>query len=104
MAKNPLAFLAEKRSLGKNHAGRDTEARCWPVPELSISEFVQRPGNLPCMGLPKGQNLSNLVPLGSRFCGTYISETAGQIYSIQKFCGIVETLVVPHHWPEICQI
>ena len=53
--------------------------------ELSRPVVVHCHGNLPICPIwacPWAKNLSNLPQIGSRLCGTHISETAGWIYPI----------------------
>ena len=53
--------------------------------ELSGPVVVHCHGNLPICPIwacPWAKNLSNLPQIGSRLCGTHISETAGWIYPI----------------------
>ena len=54
----------------------------WSSVELSRPVVVHRHGHLPICpkwACPWPKNLSNLVQIGSRLCGTHISETAGWI-------------------------
>ena len=57
----------------------------WSSMELSRPVVVHCHGNLPIFPIwacPWAKNLSNLPQIGSRLCGTHISETAGWIYPI----------------------
>ena len=61
--------------------------------ELSRTAVVQRHSNLPIWPIwvrPGAKTLSNQVPLGSRLCGTHISETAGWIHTMEMLKPVVE--------------
>ena len=59
----------------------------------------------PIWACPWAKNLSNLPQIGSRLCGTHISETAGWIYRIESFMDLSKPVVVQHHsYLPICPI
>ena len=53
--------------------------------------------HLPHTGLPMAQNLLNLIPIVSRFCLMQISETSGQIFSIQRSIKLSRLVVGQYH-------
>ena len=76
--------------------------------ELSRPLIVHCHGHLPiCLiwACPWAKNLSNLAQIGSRLCGTQISETAGWIYPIQSFMDLSRPVVMHcHSYLPICPI
>ena len=76
--------------------------------ELSRLVVVHCHGHLlicPIWACPLANNLSNLPQIGSRLCGTHISETAGWIYHIQSFMDLSGPEVVQgHSYLPICPI
>ena len=77
----------------------ETAGQIYPIPssmELSRSVAVQRHSNLPIYHLWTCPWV-NQIPLGSRFCGTHISETTGWIYTIWSSMELSQPVVVQHH-------
>ena len=76
--------------------------------ELSKPVVVHCHGHLPICPLwasPWAKNLSNLAQIGSRLCGTHISETAGWIYPNWSFMDLSGPVVVQRHsYLPICPI
>ena len=76
--------------------------------ELSRPVVVHCHGHLPICPIwacPLAKNLSNLAQIGSRLCGTHISETTGWIYPIWIFMDLPGLLVVQRHsYLPICPI
>ena len=76
--------------------------------ELSRPVVVHCHGHLPICPIwacPWAKNLSNLAQIGSRLCGTHISETAGWIYPIWSFMDLSGPVVVQRHsYLPICPI
>ena len=59
----------------------------------------------PIWACPWTKNLSNLAQIGSRLCGTHISETTGWIYPIWSFMDLSGPVVVQcHSYLPICPI
>ena len=59
----------------------------------------------PIWACPWAKNLSNLAQIGSRLCGTHISETTGWIYPIWSFMDLSGPVVVQRHsYLPICPI
>ena len=68
--------------------------------ELSRLVVVHCHGHLPICTIwagPWAKNLTNLPQIGSRLCGTHISETAGWIYIILSFMVLSRPVVVQRH-------
>ena len=68
--------------------------------ELSRPLVVHCHGHLPICPIwacPWAKNLSNLPQIGSRFCGSHISETAGWMYPISSFVDLSGPVVVHCH-------
>ena len=76
--------------------------------ELSRPVVVHCHGHLPICPIwacPWAKNLSNLAQIGSRLCGTHISETTGWIYPIWSFMDLSGPVVVQRHsYLPICPI
>ena len=76
--------------------------------ELSRPVVVHCHGHLPVWPIwacPWAKNLSNLPQIGSRLCGSHISETGGLMYSIQSFMDLSRSVVVHcHSYLPICPI
>ena len=76
--------------------------------ELSRPVVVHCHGHLPICPIwacPWAKNLSNLAQIGSRLCGTHISETAGWNYPIWNFMDMSRPVVVQRHsYLPICPI
>ena len=76
--------------------------------ELSRPVVVHRHGHLPICptsACPWTKNLSNLAQIGSRLCGTHISETAGWIDPMQSFMDLSGPVVVHcYSYLPICPI
>ena len=74
--------------------------------ELSRPVVVHCHAHLPICRIwacPWAKNLSNLPQIGSRFCGSHISETAGWIYPISSFMDLSRPVVVHcHSYLPIC--
>ena len=80
----------------------------WSSVELSRPVVVHCHGHLPICPIwacPWAKNLSNFPQIGSRLCGTHISETAGLIYPIESFMDLSRSVVVQRHsYLPICPI
>ena len=80
----------------------------WSSVGLFMPVVVHCHGHLPISPIwacPWAKNLSNLPQIGSRLCGTQISETAGWIYSISSFVDLSGHVVVQRHsYLPICPI
>ena len=76
--------------------------------ELSRPVVVHYHGHLPICPIwacTWAKNLSNLAQIGSRLCGTHISETTGWIYPIWSFMDLSGPVVVQRHsYLPICPI
>ena len=79
------------RAGGCQTCGTHISVTAWRIFSIRSSMELSRPvvvhchGNLPICPIwacPWAKNLSNLPQIGSRLCGTHISETAGWIYPI----------------------
>ena len=79
------------RAGGCQTCGTHISVTTWLIFSIRSSMELSRPvvvhchGNLPICPIwacPWAKNLSNLPQIGSRLCGTHISETAGWIYPI----------------------
>ena len=79
------------RAGGCQTCGTHISVTAWRIFSIRSSMEMSRPvvvhchGNLPICPIwacPWAKNLSNLPQIGSRLCGTHISETAGWIYPI----------------------
>ena len=79
------------RAGGCQACGTHISVTAWRIFSIRSSMELSRPvvvhchGNLPLCPIwacPWAKNLSNLPQIGSRLCGTHISETAGWIYPI----------------------
>ena len=79
------------RAGGCQTCGTHISVTVWRIFSIRSSMELSRPvvvhchGNLPICPMwacPWAKNLSNLPQIGSRLCGTHISETAGWIYPI----------------------
>ena len=79
------------RAGGCQTCGTHISVTAWRIFSIRSSMELSRPvvvhchGNLPICPIwacPWAKNLSNLPQIGSRLCGTHISETAGWIYTI----------------------
>ena len=79
------------RAGGCQTCGTHISVTAWRIFSIRSSMELSRPvvvhchGNLPICPVwacPWAKNLSNLPQIGSRLCGTHISETAGWIYPI----------------------
>ena len=80
----------------------------WSSVELSRPVVVHCHGHFPICPIwacPWAKNLSNLAQIGSRHCGTHISETTGWIYPIWSFMDLSGPVVVQRHsYLPICPI
>ena len=78
----------------------------WSSMELSRPVVVHCHAHLPICPIwarPWAENLSNLPQIGSRLCGSHISETAGWIYPISSFMDLSRPVVVYcHSYLPIC--
>ena len=79
------------RAGGCQTCGTHISVTAWRIFSIRSSMELSRPvvvhchGNFPICPIwacPWAKNLSNLPQIGSRLCGTHISETAGWIYPI----------------------
>ena len=72
----------------------------WSSVELSRPLVVHCHSHLPICPIwacPWAKNLSNLPQIGSKLCGTHISETAGWIYTIWSSMELSRPVVVQQH-------
>ena len=79
------------RAAGCQTCGTHISVTAWWIFSIRSSVELSRPVGVHCHGhmpicpiwaCPWAKNLSNLPQIGSRLCGTHISETAGWIYPI----------------------
>ena len=79
------------RACGCQTCGTHISVTAWWIFSIRSSVELSRPVGVHCHGhmpicpiwaCPWAKNLSNLPQIGSRLCGTHISETAGWIYPI----------------------
>ena len=79
------------RAGGCQTCGTLISVTAWRIFSIPSSMELSRPVVVPCNGhlpicpiwaCPWAKNLSNFPQIGSRLCGTHISETAGWIYPI----------------------
>ena len=79
------------RAGGCQTCGTHISVTAWWIFSIRSSVELSRPVGVHCHGhmpicpiwaCPWAKNLSNLPQIGSRLCGTHISETAGWIYPI----------------------
>ena len=79
------------RAGGCQTCGNHISVTAWWIFSIRSSVELSRPVGVHCHGhmpicpiqaCPWAKNLSNLPQIGSRLCGTHISETAGWIYPI----------------------
>ena len=79
------------RAGGCQTCGTHNSITAWRIFSIRSSVELSRPVGVHCHGhmpicpiwaCPWAKNLSNLPQIGSRLCGTHISETAGWIYPI----------------------
>ena len=82
---------AAGRAGGCQTCGTHISVTAWWIFSIRSSVELSRPVGVHCHGhmpicpiwaCPWAKNLSNLPQIGSRLCGTHISETAGWIYPI----------------------
>ena len=102
------------RAGGCQTCGTHISVTAWRIFSIRSSMELSRPvvvhchGNLPICPIwacPWAKNLSNLPQIGSRLCGTHISETAGWIYPIQSFMDLSRPVDVQRHsYLPICPI
>ena len=102
------------RAGGCQTCGSHISVTAWQIFSIQSSVELSRPvvvhchGHLPICPIwacPWAKNLSNLPQIGSRLCGTRISETAGWIYSISSFMDLSGPVVVHRHsFLPICPI
>ena len=79
------------RAGGCQTCGTHISVTAWWIVSIRSSVELSRPVGVHCHGhmpicpiwaCPWAKNLSNLPQIGSRLCGTHISETSGWIYPI----------------------
>ena len=99
---------------GCQTCGTHISVTAWRICSIRSSVELSRPVDVHCHGhmpicpiwaCPWAKNLSNLSQIGSRLCGTHISETAGWIYPIESFMDLSRPVVVQRHsYLPICPI
>ena len=86
-----VTVRAGGRAGGSQTCGTHISVTAWWIFSIRSSVELSRPVGVHCHGhmpicpiwaCPWAKNLSNLPQIGSRLCGTHISETAGWIYPI----------------------
>ena len=86
-----VTVRAGGRAGGCQTCGTHISVTAWWIFSIRSSVELSRPVGVHCHGhmpicliwaCPWAKNLSNLPQIGSRLCGTHISETAGWIYPI----------------------
>ena len=102
------------RAGGCETCGTHISVTAWRIFSIQSSVELSRPVDVHCHGhlpicpiraCPWAKNLSNLPQIGSRLCGTHISETAGWIYPIWSFMDLSTPEVVHcHSYLPICPI
>ena len=102
------------RAGGCQTCGTHISVIAWWIFTVRSSVELSRPVVVHCHGhspicpiwaCPWAKNLSNLAQIGSRLCGTHISETAGWIYPIWSFMDFSGPVVVQRHsYLPICPI
>ena len=92
------AGRAGGRAGGCQTCGTHISVTAWWIFSVRSSMELSRPVVVHChahlpicpiWACPWAENLSNLPQIGSRLCGSHISETAGWIYPHLKFHGLV---------------
>ena len=102
------------RAGGCQTCGTHISVTAWWIFTVRSSVELSRPVVVPCHGqlpicpiwtCPWAKNSSNLAKIGSRLCGTHISETTGWIYPIWSFMDLSGPAVVQRHsYLPICSI
>ena len=102
------------RAGGCQTCGTHISVTAWWIFTVRSSVELSRPVVVPCHGqlpicpiwtCPWAKNSSNLAKIGSRLCGTHISETTGWIYPIWSFMDLSGPVVVQRHsYLPICPI
>ena len=114
---SPLGYCSHGsagRAGGCQTCGTHFSVTAWRIFTIRSSVELSRPvvvhchDHLPICPIwvyPCAKNLSNLSQIGSRLCGTHISETAGWIYSFSSFMDFSRPVVVHcHSYLPICPI
>ena len=102
------------RAGGCQNCGTHMSVTVWRIFSIRSSLVFSRPVVVHCYShllicpiwaCPWAKNLSNSGQIGSRLCGTHLSETAGWIYPIWGFMDLSRPVVLQRHsYLPICPI